>query len=418
MLKGRRVLLIIAGGIAAYKSLELIRRLRDRGAAVRCVMTAAASQFVTPLSVASLSEDKVYSDLFSLTDESEMGHIRLSREADLVVVAPATADLIARMAAGRADDLAAAVLLASDKAVLIAPAMNAMMWAHPATQSNLSTLAARGVLRVGPGAGDLACGEVGFGRMSEPADILAAIERFFTANQTLAGRRALVTSGPTREPIDPVRYLSNHSSGKQGHAIAAALAARGAETLLISGPTQEPTPAGVTLVAIETAGEMLAASEAALPVDVAVMAAAVSDWRVAATSPQKLKKDGKGPPALRLTENPDILATLSRRRNNRPTLVVGFAAETENVVANAKAKLAKKGCDWILANDVSPATGTFGGDRNTIHLVEAGGVEDWPLMTKREVADRLADRIAARLGADFAAAPSLTRVTGAGSDPH
>ena len=423
MLQGRRVLLIIAGGIAAYKSLELIRRLRERGAAVRCVMTKAAAEFVTPLSVASLSEDKVYSDLWSLTDESEMGHIRLSREADLVVVAPATADLIARMATGRADDLAAAVLLASDKPVLIAPAMNAMMWAHPATQANLATLAARGVLRIGPGAGDLACGEVGFGRMSEPHEILGAIEKFFTGDRTLAGRRALVTSGPTREPIDPVRYLSNHSSGKQGHAIAAALAARGAETVLVSGPTQEPTPAGVTLVPVETAAEMLAASEAALPVDVAVMAAAVSDWRAATAAPQKLKKNGKGPPTLRLVENPDILATLSRRGNDRPTLVVGFAAETQNVVANAKAKLAKKGCDWILANDVSPATGTFGGDRNTIHLVEAVGieaarVEDWPAMTKHEVADRLAERIAARLGADFAAAPPLTRVTGAGSDTH
>jgi phosphopantothenoylcysteine decarboxylase/phosphopantothenate--cysteine ligase len=418
MLQGRRVLLIIAGGIAAYKSLELIRRLRDRGAAVRCVMTTAAAQFVTPLSVASLSEDKVYSQLWSLTDESEMGHIRLSREADLIVVAPTTADLIARMAAGRADDLAAAVLLASNKPVLIAPAMNAMMWAHPATQANLVTLAARGVMRIGPGAGDLACGEVGFGRMSEPAEILAAVEKFFLGNQTLAGRRALVTSGPTREPIDPVRYLSNHSSGKQGHAIAAALAARGAETVLVSGPTHEPTPAGVTLIPVETAAEMLAASEAALPVDVAVMAAAVSDWRVASAASQKLKKNGKGPPALRLTENPDILATLSGRRNNRPALVVGFAAETENVIANAQAKLAKKGCDWVLANDVSPATGTFGGDRNTIHLVEAAGVEDWPAMTKREVADRLVDRIVTRLGADFAGSQPLTRVTGAGSDTH
>ena len=397
MLQGRRVLLIVAGGIAAYKSLELIRRLRDRGVAVRSVMTEAAKQFVTPLSVASLSEDKVYSDLFSLTDESEMGHIRLSREADLLVVAPATADLIARMATGRSDDLAAAVLLASDKPVLIAPAMNAMMWAHPATQANLATLAARGVLRVGPGAGDLACGEVGYGRMAEPAEILTAIESFFRGNQTLTGRRALVTSGPTREPIDPVRYLSNHSSGKQGHAIAAALAARGAETVLVSGPTQEPTPAGVTLVPVETAAEMLAASEAALPVDIAVMAAAVSDWRVEAAAPQKLKKNGKGPPVLRLAENPDILATLSRRGNNRPTLVIGFAAETQNVVANAKTKLAKKGCDWILANDVSPAAGTFGGDRNTIHLVETAGIEDWPPMTKREVADRLAERIVARL---------------------
>src|SRR5579872_725703 len=291
MLQGRRILLIVAGGIAAYKSLELIRRLRERGAAVRCVMTAAAHQFVTPLSVASLSEDKVYSELFSLTDESEMGHIRLSREADLLVVAPATADLIARMAAGRADDLATAVLLASDKAVLIAPAMNAMMWAHPATQANLATVVARGVMRIGPGAGDLACGEVGYGRMAEPAQIIEAIENVFAGTRTLAGRRALVTSGPTREPIDPVRYLSNHSSGKQGHAIAAALAARGAETVLVSGPTQEPTPPGVTLVPVETAAEMLAAIEAALPVDVAVMAAAVSDWRAETAAPQKLRSE-------------------------------------------------------------------------------------------------------------------------------
>ena len=398
MLQGRRILLIIAGGIAAYKCLELIRRLRGEGAAVRCVMTAAAHQFVTPLAVASLSEDKVYGELWSLTDESEMGHIRLSREADLVVVAPATADLLARMAAGLADDLAAATLLASDKPVLIAPAMNAQMWAHAATQANLATLAARGVLQVGPGAGELACGEIGFGRMAEPAEILAAIERFLTNANRLAGRRALVTSGPTREPIDPVRYLSNHSSGKQGHAIAAALAALGAETVLVSGPTQEATPAGVRLVAVETARQMLAACEAALPVDVAVMAAAVSDWRVAEAAGQKLKKNGKGPPALRLVENPDILATLAHRHNDRPALVVGFAAETENVVANAVAKRAKKGCDWVLANDVSPGTGTFGGDENTIHLVDGDGVEGWPVMTKREVAQRLADRVAAALG--------------------
>ncbi|HKS88540.1 MAG TPA: bifunctional phosphopantothenoylcysteine decarboxylase/phosphopantothenate--cysteine ligase CoaBC [Stellaceae bacterium] len=397
MLHGRRVLLIIAGGIAAYKSLELIRRLREQGAAVRCVMTDAARQFVTPLSVASLSEDKVYSELWSLTDESEMGHIRLSREADLVVVAPATADLIARMAAGIADDLAATTLLASDKPVLIAPAMNAQMWTHPATQANLATLKARGVLQVGPGAGELACGEVGFGRMAEPADILAAITRFFGASGQLAGRRALVTSGPTREPIDPVRYLSNHSSGKQGHAIAAALVALGAETVLVSGPTREPTPPGVRLVGVETATEMLAACEAALPVDVAVMAAAVSDWRVAQAAGQKLKKNGKGPPALRLVENPDILATIAARHNDRPALVIGFAAETENILANARAKLAKKGCDWILANDVSPASGTFGGDRNTIRLVSADGLEDWPAMTKHEVAARLAERIAVTL---------------------
>jgi len=398
MLEGRRILLIIAGGIAAYKSLELIRRLRDRGAAVRCVMTKAAEQFVTPLSVASLSEDKVYGDLFSLTDESEMGHIRLSREADLLVVAPATAGLLARMAAGMADDLAATTLLASDKPILVAPAMNALMWAHPATQANMATLAARGVRRVGPNAGDLACGEVGSGRMAEPMEIVAAIEKCLVADQRLAGRRALVTSGPTREAIDPVRYLSNHSSGKQGHAIAAALAALGAETILVSGPTQEPTPAGVKLVPIESAAEMLAAAEANLPVDVAVMAAAVSDWRVETVASQKLKKNGKGPPTLKLAENPDILATIAHRGNDRPGLVVGFAAETENVVANAKAKRVKKGCDWILANDVSPGTGTFGGDSNTIHLVSAEGVEDWPPMTKQDVAARLADRIAAALG--------------------
>jgi len=397
VLEGRRILLIIAGGIAAYKSLELIRRLRERGAAVRCVMTKAASEFVTPLSVASLSEDKVYGDLFSLTDESEMGHIRLSREADLLVVAPATADLIARMTTGTADDLAATTLLASDKPILIAPAMNAMMWAHPATQANLATLAARGVRRVGPNAGDLACGEVGSGRMAEPLEILAAIEECLVDNQRLAGRRALVTSGPTREAIDPVRYLSNHSSGKQGHAIAAALAALGAETILVSGPTQEPTPPGVRLVAIESAADMLAATQASLPADVAVMAAAVSDWRVETVASQKLKKNGKGPPVLRLAENPDILATIAGRGNDRPALVIGFAAETENVVANAKAKRLKKRCDWILANDVSTGTGTFGGDSNTIHLVSADGVEDWPAMTKKDVAARLADRIATAL---------------------
>src|SRR5580700_10596460 len=398
LLQNRRILLIIAGGIAAYKSLELIRRLRDRGAAVRCVMTEAAAQFVTPLSVASLSEDKVYGDLFSLTDESEMGHIRLSREADLVVVAPATANLLARMAAGMADDLAATTLLASDKPILVAPAMNALMWAHPATQANIATLAARGIRRVGPNAGDLACGEVGSGRMAEPMEILAAIEAYFSDDRRLAGRRALVTSGPTREAIDPVRYISNHSSGKQGHAIAAALAALGAETVLVSGPTQEPTPPGVRFVAIESATEMLAATEANLPVDVAVMAAAVSDWRIETVATQKLKKNGKGPPSLRLTENPDILATIARRSNDRPALVIGFAAETENLIANATAKRVKKGCDWILANDVSLGTDTFGGDRNTIHLVDGNGVEDWPVMTKQEVATRLADRIAAALG--------------------
>ncbi len=398
MLQDRRLLLIISGGIAAYKSLELIRRLRERGVAVRCIMTAAAQQFVTPLSVASLTEDKVYTDLWSLTDESEMGHIRLSREADLVVVAPATADLIARMAMGLADDLATTALLASDKPVLLAPTMNLMMWAHPATQANLATLDARGVKRVGPGSGELACGEVGSGRMAEPLEIVAAIERVLAGETRLAGRRALVTSGPTREPIDPVRYISNHSSGKQGHAIAAALAALGAETVLVSGPTQEPTPAGVRLMPVETAAEMLAACEAALPVDVAVMAAAVADWRVETAGRHKLKKDG-GPPVLRLAENPDILASIAQRGNDRPALVIGFAAETDDVVENARQKRLRKRCDWILANDVSLGSGTFGGDRNTIHLVDAEGIEDWPIMTKREVAARLVERISQQLGA-------------------
>jgi phosphopantothenoylcysteine decarboxylase/phosphopantothenate--cysteine ligase len=397
LLDDRRVLLIISGGIAAYKSLDLIRRLRERGAAVRAIMTSAATHFVTPLSVASLCEDKVYTDLWSLTDESEMGHIRLSREADLVVVAPASADLIARMAAGLADDLATTALLASDKRVLIAPTMNLMMWAHPATQANLATLAARGVVRIGPGSGELACGEVGSGRMAEPLEIVAAIETMLAGDARLAGRRALVTSGPTREPIDPVRYISNHSSGKQGHAIAAALSALGAETVLVSGPTQEPAPAGVRVVPVETAAEMLAACEAALPADVAVMAAAVADWRVESVAGHKLKKDGKGPPLLRLAENPDILAHIAQRANDRPVLVIGFAAETDDIVANARAKRIRKRCDWILANDVSPGTGTFGGDQNTIHLVDGEGVEDWPIMTKREVAARLAERIAQHL---------------------
>jgi phosphopantothenoylcysteine decarboxylase/phosphopantothenate--cysteine ligase len=398
LLNGRRILLIISGGIAAYKSLDLIRRLRERGAAVRAVMTAAATHFVTPLSVAALCEDKVYTDLWSLTDESEMGHIRLSREADLIVVAPASADLIARMAAGLADDLATAVLLASDKRVLVAPTMNLMMWAHPATQANLATLASRGVVRVGPGSGELADGEVGPGRMAEPLEIVAAIEGMLqTGDRRLAGLRALVTSGPTREPIDPVRYISNHSSGKQGHAIAAALAGLGANTVLVTGPTQEPPPHGIEVVPVETAAQMLAACEAALPVDIAVMAAAVADWRAESVAGHKLKKGGGDPPMLRLAENPDILATIARRAKDRPQLVIGFAAETDDIVANARAKRTRKGCDWILANDVSAGSGTFGGDRNTINLVDEHGVEDWPVMTKTEVALRLAARIADHL---------------------
>jgi len=399
MLAGKRVLLVIAGGIAAYKSLDLIRRLRERGASVRCILTRAGAQFVTPLAVASLSEEKVFSDLFSLTDESEMGHIRLSREADLVVIAPATADLMAKMAAGMADDLATTALLATDKPVLMAPAMNVMMWGHPATQANLATLAARGVHRVGPGAGDLACGEVGSGRMAEPLEIVAAIETLLAEREgprPLAGRRALVTSGPTHEPIDPVRFIANRSSGKQGHAIAAALARLGAETVLVSGPSRESHPPGVTVRAVETAAEMLDACRKALPVDIAVCAAAVSDWRVADAAAQKIKKTNGAAPTLALVENPDILATLSARGNARPALVVGFAAETEDVAANAVAKRARKGCDWIVANDVSPAAGTFGGGENTVHLVTEAGVEDWPRLDKAEVARRLAERIARR----------------------
>src|SRR5436305_3876035 len=413
MLKGKRILLIVAGGIAAFKAQELIRLLRKREASVRCVLTQAGAKFVTPLSLQALSEDKVYTDMFSLTDESEMGHIQLSRDADLVVVAPATANLLARMASGLADDLASTVLLATDKPVLAAPAMNVRMWTHAATVANVETLKRRGITFIGPNDGAMACNEYGPGRMSEPEEIVAAIETLLTKERPLAGKRALVTSGPTREAIDPVRYISNHSSGKQGHAIAAALARLGAETVLVAGPTNEPTPPGVMLVPVETAAEMLAASEAALPVDVAVMAAAVSDWHVASASAQKLKKNGKGPPNLRLVENPDILATIAGRSNDRPALVIGFAAETENLVANARSKRQRKGCDWIVANDVSPGTGTFGGERNTVHLVNGDTVEDWPAMTKHEVAERLAERIAAALSPDAAGAPASPRVPGA-----
>ena len=395
---GKHILLIISGGIAAYKSLDLIRRLRERGGMVRCILTAGGAQFVTPLSVAALSGEKVYMDLFSLTDESEMGHIRLSREADLVVVAPASADILAKMAHGLADDLASATLLATDKPVLVAPAMNVMMWNHPATQANLATVLARGVASVGPNSGELADGESGMGRLAEPAEIVAAIEAHFAAIGSLAGRRALVTSGPTHEPIDPVRYIGNRSSGRQGHAIAAVLARRGAATTLIAGPSAEPDPPGVAVRHVESAAEMLAASRTALPVDVAICAAAVCDWRVATPAAHKLKKEGGRPPRIELAPNPDILATLSRPGNERPRLVIGFAAETENVVANAVAKRKAKGCDWILANDVSRGTGVFGGERNTIHFITAEGVEDWPTLAKREVAERLGERIARTLG--------------------
>lgn len=398
-LAGKRILLVISGGIAAYKCLELIRRLRERGGQVRCILTPAAGQFVTPLSVAALSEDTVYSELFSLTDESEMGHIRLSREADLVVVAPATANLLARMAMGIADDLASTALLATDKPILAAPAMNVRMWLHPATQTNVATLIGRGVRIVGPNAGDMACGEYGPGRMAEPDEILVAIEAHFAAAdraiRRLDGVRALITSGPTREPIDPVRFLSNHSSGRQGHAIAGALARLGAHATLVSGPTQLADPVNVTVISVETAEQMLAECEKALPVDVAVCAAAVSDWRIDQSAPQKLKKQaGAAPPVLQLVENPDILATLSQSTNRRPRLVVGFAAETCDVVQHACDKRIRKRCDWILANDVSAERGVFGGDRNTVHLVAADGVEHWPEMSKDAVAERLASRIA------------------------
>ena len=397
MLVGKRILLIISGGIAAYKSLDLIRRLRESGATVRCILTPAGARFVTPLSVAALSEEKVYTDLFSLTDESEMGHIRLSREADLVVVAPASADIIAKMATGLADDLATTALLATDKPVMIAPAMNHLMWQHPATRQNLATLEGRGILRVGPGEGDLACGETGPGRMAESLEILAAIKKFFRDNSPLKGKRALVTSGPTHEAIDPVRYITNRSSGKQGHAVAAALARLGAETILVTGPTHEPDPPGVKVMRIVSAEDMLAACRTVLPVDVAVCAAAVNDWRVAEPAEQKLKKAGAKPPALEFAENPDILQSLSNAGDMRSRLVIGFAAETEDIIENAAAKRLKKGCDWIVANDVSPETGTFGGEKNTVHLVVDGKVESWPTMTKEEVAERLAARISAYL---------------------
>ncbi len=397
MLNGRRILLVISGGIAAYKCLDLIRRLREHGAAVRCVLTKSAAEFVTPLSVSALSGDRVYGELFSLTDEHEMGHIQLSRDADLLVVAPATANILARMAQGIADDLATTALLATDKPVMVAPAMNVRMWEHAATRSNMAILRDRGIIVLGPDSGDMACGEYGEGRMVEPMAIVDAIERHFADAGKLAGRRALVTSGPTHEPIDPVRYIANRSSGKQGHAIAAAMARMGAATTLVTGPTHEADPPGVSVIRVETAQQMLEACRKALPVDVAVCAAAVSDWRPSAAADQKIKKNG-APPSLTLAENPDILKTLSATGNRRPRLVVGFAAETGDVVAKAGPKRVAKGCDWIVANDVSPETGTFGGTENTVHLITPDGVEDWPRLTKQAVADRLAARIAETLG--------------------
>ena len=400
MLQGKQILLIVSGGIAAYKSPDLVRELRRRGASVRCVLTAGGAQFVTPLALGAVSEDKVYDTLFSLTDESEMGHIRLSREADVVLVAPATANILAKMASGIADDLATTALLATDKPVLCAPAMNVRMWDNPATANNIEILTHRGVGFIGPEEGDMACGEWGMGRMSEPVHIVAALENFFRRGLALDGTRALVTSGPTFEAIDPVRYLANRSSGKQGHAIAAALAGLGSATTLVSGPTHQPDPAGVEVIRVESAVQMLDACAQALPADVAVLAAAVTDWRPDHVAGGKIKKTPGGqPPGLALVENPDILAHLSAPGNARPRLVVGFAAETENIVENATAKRTRKGCDWIVANDVAPETGTFAGDSNTVHLITEDGVEDWPRLTKTAVAGRLADRIAETLAA-------------------
>jgi len=391
----KRILLIVGGGIAAYKSLELTRLLRKAGVAVRPILTKAGAEFVTPLSLSALAEDKVYSELFSLTDEAEMGHIELSRSADLVVVAPATADLMAKAAQGLANDLASTTLLATDKPVLMAPAMNVRMWEHAATRRNLAILRADGVTFVGPDEGAMACGEYGPGRMAEPPAIFEAVMGLLGGTaRPLAGQRALVTAGPTVEAIDPVRMLTNRSSGKQGYAIASALAALGAEVTLVSGPTALPAPAGVKRVGVESARDMLAACEAALPADVAVCVAAVADWRPADASAGKIKKTGKAAEPIALVENPDILAALSKDAR-RPRLVIGFAAETNDLEAHAKAKLARKGCDWIVANDVSIA-GTMGGDQNAVALVSADGIERWERMAKGEVARRLAERIAAQ----------------------
>jgi phosphopantothenoylcysteine decarboxylase/phosphopantothenate--cysteine ligase len=414
-LSEHRIVLVIGGGIAAYKCLDLVRRLRERGITVRCVMTAAAQRFITPLAVGAISGERVLTDLFDLDDEREIGHIRLSRDADLIVVAPATADLLAKMAGGHADDLATAVLLATDKPVLAAPAMNPRMWLHPATQRNAAQLAADGIHFIGPNVGEMAeRGEAGPGRMAEPLEIAARIEALLmsgsargqtkpaaispaqpTAGQSrlLAGRHVLVTAGPTHEPIDPVRYIANRSSGRQGYAIAAAAAKLGARVTLVSGPVDLEAPPGVDVVRVETAEAMLAATTAALPADVAVCTAAVADWRVAEVAEEKIKKRGGGAPTLSLVENPDILKTVARRGPGRPALVVGFAAETENVVENARRKLKSKGCDWIVANDVSPETGIMGGERNTVHVISADDVESWPEMAKDEVAQRLVARI-------------------------
>jgi len=398
-LAGKRILLVIAGGIAAYKSLDLIRRLRERGADVRPIMTRGAQEFVTPLAVGALSASHVYTELFSREDEQDVGHIRLARECDLVLVAPATADLMAKMANGLADNLASTVLLATDRPVLIAPAMNPKMWSHPATQRNFALLQRDRINAIGPMEGEMAeSGERGRGRMAEPLEIVARVEDLLSGPKPLAGLKAVVTSGPTHEPIDPVRYIANRSSGKQGHAIAAALARLGADVTLVSGPVTIPDPAGVQTRHVERAEEMRDAVLSALPADIAVMVAAVADWRVATSAEQKIKKQpGEGPPPLQLAENPDILKTVGHLAE-RPRLVVGFAAETENVEENGRAKLERKGADLIVANDVSPETGVMGGDRNRVRLISRDGVEAWPDLSKDDVAERLALWIATQIG--------------------
>lgn len=405
-LQSKRILLVIGGGIAAYKCLDLIRRLRDAGASVQPLMTKAAHEFVTPLSVATLAEANVFSELFNLKDEAEIGHIRLSREADLIIIAPTTANLLARMAHGLADELATAVLLAADKPVLAAPAMNWRMWEHPATQRNVAQLKCDGIMLVGPTEGAMACNEHGMGRMAEPAEIVDAAIRILApaATAPLAGKHVLITAGPTFEPIDPVRYIGNRSSGKQGYAIAAAARALGARTTLIAGPSALPDPTDIHVVHVETARRMFDAVEAELPADIAIFAAAVADWRMAETSQEKIKKGVKsGAPSLALVENPDILKTVARRAAGRPMLVIGFAAETENVIEHAFKKRLSKGCDWIAANDVSESAGVFGGDRNTVHLITAEGVDSWPPMSKSQVAEELMRRAAEYV----AAAPKL-----------
>lgn len=396
MLAGKRVLLIIGGGIAAFKSLDLIRRLRERDVEVVPVLTKAGAEFVTPLSVASLAGNKVHEQLFDLTAEAEMGHIELSRAADLVVVAPATADLMGKMAGGLANDLASTLLMATDKRVLIAPAMNVRMWEHPATQRNLNTLLEDGILTVGPNEGDMACGEYGPGRMSESLEIVAAIDEALS-DGPLKGKHIVVTSGPTHEPIDPVRYIANRSSGAQGTAIASALAGLGAEVSFVTGPADAPPPKGVRVIRVETAREMHEAVMSSLPSDAAVFAAAVADWRVSKESGSKIKKDGTTLPKLEFTENPDILAAVSQMAVGRPSLVVGFAAETDDVIANATAKRTRKGCDWIVANDVRPETGIMGGSENKVTLIDEHGADEWPRLSKDDVARKLAARIAESL---------------------